>query len=65
MKAAEANKSPENADKYIASVAELNKDLEVMYAVAAKDKAVLKTLNKEIKTKQTTQEKWDYIQANK
>ncbi len=65
VKAAEANKSPENADKYIASVAELNKDLEVMYAVAAKDKAVLKTLNKEIKTKQTTQEKWDYIQANK
>lgn len=65
VKAAEANKSPENADKYIASVAELNKDLEVMYAVAAKDKAVLKTMNKEIKTKQTTQEKWDYIQANK
>lgn len=65
VKAVEANKSPENADKYITSVAELNKDLEVMYAVAAKDKAVLKTLNKEIKTKQTTQEKWDYIQANK
>jgi hypothetical protein len=65
VKAVETNKSPENADKYITSVAELSKDLEVMYAVAAKDKTVLKTLNKEIKTKQTTQEKWDYIQANK
>lgn len=64
-KAVEAQKSPENADKFITSVAELNKDLEVMYAVAAKDKGILKTMNKEIKTKATTQEKWEYIQASK
>ncbi|WP_343636562.1 hypothetical protein [Fluviicola sp.] len=65
VKAVEANKSPENAEKFIASVTELNKDLEIMYAVAKKDKNVLKTLNKEIKTKKTTEEKWEYIQANK
>lgn len=65
VKAAEANKSPENAEQFIASVSELSKDLEVMYAVAKKDKNVLKTMNKEIKTKKTTQEKWDYIKSNK
>lgn len=65
VKAVEANKSPENAEKFIASVSELSKDLEVMYAVAKKDKNVLKTMNKEIKTKKTTQDKWDYIKSNK
>lgn len=65
VKAVETNKSPENADKFIASVTELSNDLEIMYAVAKKDKNILKTMNKEIKTKKTTQEKWDYIQANK
>jgi hypothetical protein len=65
VKAVEADKSPENADKFITAVTELNKDLEVMAAVANKDKNVLKTMNKEIKLKKTTQEKWDYIQSNK
>jgi hypothetical protein len=65
VKAVEADKSPENAEKFITSVTELSKDLEVMYVVANKDKNVLKTMNKEIKTKKTTQEKWDYIQSNK
>nr|WP_294861519.1 hypothetical protein [uncultured Fluviicola sp.] len=65
VKTAEANKSPENADKYIASVAELDKDFEVLRTISAKDKNILKTMNKEIKTKKTTQEKWDYILSNK
>lgn len=65
VKATEANKSPENADKYIASVEELNKDFEFLQAISSKDKNILKTLNKEIKTKKTTQEKWDYLQSNK
>lgn len=65
VKATEANKSPENADKYIAAVAELEKDYELLQTISKKDKNVLKTMNKEIKTKQTTQEKWDYFQANK
>ena len=65
VKEVQAQKSPENAEKFIASVAELSKDLELMYTIATKDKNLLKTMNKEIKTKKTTQEKWDYIQANK
>ncbi|MNK02302.1 hypothetical protein D3C87_201230 [compost metagenome] len=65
VKAVEAQRSPENADKFIASIHELEKDLQTMYDVAKKDKNVLKTMNKEIKTKKTTQEKWDYIQSNK
>lgn len=65
VKAVEAGKSPENADKYIASVIELDKDFELLETIASKDKNVLKTMNKDIKTKKTTQEKWDYIQANK
>lgn len=65
VKAVEAGKSPENADKYIESVNALEKDLEVFQAVASKDKAILKTMNKDIKTKKTTEEKWEYIQANK
>ena len=65
VKDVKAQKSPENADKFITSVTELSKDLELMYTIATKDKNLLKTMNKEIKTKKTTQEKWDYIQANK
>ena len=65
VKDAEAQKSPENADKFIASVAQLEKDFQTMYEVAKKDKNVLKTMNKEIKTKNSTQEKWDYIQSKK
>lgn len=65
VKEVEAQKSPENAEKFIAAVAQLDLDLQVMSAVAGKDKNVLKTLNKEIKTKKTPEEKWAYIQANK
>lgn len=63
VKAVQALKSPENADKFIASVEELGKDLEIMYAIAKKDKSILKTLNKEIKAINSTQEKWDYIKS--
>lgn len=65
VKDVEAQKSPENADKFITSVTELSKDLELMYTIATKDKNLLKTMNKEIKTKKTTLEKWDYIKSNK
>ncbi|MNU60187.1 hypothetical protein D3C71_493720 [compost metagenome] len=63
VKAVQAQKSPENADKFIASVSELEKDLEVLYTIATKDKSILKVMNKEIKTKNTTQEKWDYVKS--
>ncbi|WP_300663248.1 hypothetical protein [Fluviicola sp.] len=63
VKAVQAVKSPENADKFIASVADLGKDLEIMYAISKKDKAILKTMNKEIKAITTTQGKWDYVKS--
>ncbi|MNJ85612.1 hypothetical protein D3C87_30870 [compost metagenome] len=63
VKEAQAKKSPENADKFIASVSELEKDLEIMYTISKKDKSILKVMNKEIKAKTTTQEKWDYVKS--
>lgn len=63
VKEVQAKKSPENADKFIASVSELEKDLEIMYTISKKDKSILKVMNKEIKVKTTTQEKWDYVKS--
>lgn len=63
VKAARNQKSPENADKFIASVEDLEKDLEIMYAIAQKDKNILKVMNKEIKAKTTNEEKWEYIKS--
>lgn len=57
--------SADNADKFISMVELLEKDYELMNDVIRKDKSRLKTLNKEIKTKTSTQEKWEYIQSMK
>ncbi|WP_343603760.1 hypothetical protein [Fluviicola sp.] len=63
VKAVRAQKSPENADKFIAAVEELTKDFEIMNTISKKDKSILKVMNKEIKAKATEQEKWDYIKS--
>lgn len=55
--------SADNVDKYISMVEQLSKDYQLMYDVIKKDKNRLKTMNKEIKAKTTTQEKWEYIQS--
>jgi hypothetical protein len=53
-----------DAQKAAAAVEQLTKDFALMKAISQKDKAVLKTMNKEIKTKTTTDEKWELIKAN-
>ena len=57
-------KSETDKQKTIAAVEQLAKDFELMGTVAQKDKAILKTMNKEIKTKTTIEEKWELIKAN-
>ena len=57
--------SPDKTDASIALVKQLYEDYKLMREVSLKDKAILKTMNKEIKTKATPQDKWDYIKANK
>lgn len=57
--------STENAEKYMSMVEQLNQDYQLMYDIIRKDKNHLKTLNKGIKEKTSTQNKWDYIQSMK
>lgn len=55
--------SADNAEKFISMVEQLNNDYQLMYDVIKKDKSRLKTMNKEIKTKTSVQDKWAYIQS--
>lgn len=61
VKALMAESDPQKAT---AAAEQLTKDFELMKTVSQKDKAVLKTMNKEIKTKTTTDQKWELIKAN-
>jgi hypothetical protein len=57
--------SSENAEKFITMVEALDQDYRLMYDVINKDKSRLKTMNKEIKTKTSVQDKWEYIKSMK
>jgi|GEM_PF-3340692 len=57
-------KSETDKQKTIDAVAQLAKDFELMATVSNKDKAILKTMNKDIKSKTTLEEKWDLIKSN-
>jgi hypothetical protein len=65
VKTVQDQMSADNVEKSVAAVEALRADLSIMLAVSMKDKNLLKTMNKEIKTKTTSQEKWDYILSNK
>ena len=60
----DALKAETDKQKAINSVKQLSADYETMYKASQKDKAVLKTMNKDIKTKTTVEEKWELIKAN-
>jgi hypothetical protein len=53
-----------DAQKALDGANQLEKDFEVMMNVSRKDKSILKTMNKEIKSKTTIDQKWELIQAN-
>ena len=55
--------SLDSAEKFTEQVEALSNDYSLMYNVIHKDKGRLKTMNKEIKTKNSVQEKWDYIKS--
>ncbi len=65
VKTVNAGMSTDNIEASIASVEALRADYNLMIAVSEKDKSILKTMNKEIKTKTTPEDKWSYIQSNK
>ncbi len=65
VKAAQAQMSMEKLNESLAAVKALRADFEVMKTVSNKDKNLLKTMNKEIKTKTSLEDKWAYILSNK
>ncbi len=65
LKDAQKYNSLEQADAFIAAVQELDEMFSIMYNAVSKDKSYLKVMNKDIKTKGSVQEKWDYIKSLK
>ncbi len=60
----EAVLAENDPDKAAAAAEQLEKDYELMKAVSQKDKSALKTMNKEIKSMTSTEEKWQLIKSN-
>jgi len=65
VKTVKAQMSLEKIAESVAAVKALREDYLVMVAVSEKDKNLLKTMNKEIKTKTSPEDKWSYILSNK
>lgn len=57
--------SSDKIEESIAIIKDLRRDYDIMKEVSKKDKTILKTMNKDIKTKTTPQDKWEYIKSNK